>query len=120
MGLIVKIKRNMKMPDSLHPMTIAKCGMNCNLCDHYLSEKKSCAGCQSLCNKPKGCGNCEIVLCATSRGLAYCYGCDDFPCKSIKSLDSTYSEKYNISPIENSIQIRDFGMEYFLKTEKKR
>jgi RimJ/RimL family protein N-acetyltransferase len=52
---------------------LAMCGLACALCGH-----QACPGCLK-----DGCENrqnCAIYRCASAKGLAGCYACDQFPC----------------------------------------
>lgn len=106
---------------------IAYCGMDCALCRSYqvnihkLNEKgfhyKSCPGCN-----PRGlfcvhmADSCEII----GQGkVDYCFDCENFPCKRLKSLDKRYRDKYHMSMIDNLIMIRDNGMDAFIESQKR-
>jgi hypothetical protein len=105
---------------------IAPCGMNCSLCVSYLAmkndlkkkgfSKKYCPGCLP---RGKNCafmkGRCELL----GKGLVrFCYECNDFPCRRLKSLDKRYRTSYHMSMIENLESIRDNGMSYFLEKQR--
>ncbi len=104
---------------------IAPCGMNCGLCISYLAKKNElnkkglkrvyCDGCL-----PRG-KNClhmgdSCPLLANGQ-VRFCYECEDFPCKRLKSLDKRYSTKYHMSMIENLKAIKENGMESFLEEQ---
>ena len=107
---------------------IAPCGMNCRLCISYqfrekdLNKKgfhrKYCPGCI-----PRG-ENCKYMarICSlVGEGkVRFCYECEDYPCKRLKSLDKRYRTKYNMSMIENLDVIKDKGMKAFLEKEEKK
>ncbi len=107
---------------------IAPCGMNCALCIAYIGKKndinkhgfkrKYCEGCI-----PRGL-NCLHMgdSCALLRDgkVRFCYQCDDYPCKRLKSLNKRYSTKYNMSMIENLNAIKARGIENFLDREKEK
>lgn len=105
---------------------IAPCGMNCSLCISYQSmkndlkrqgfHKKYCPGCI-----PRG-ENCihmgdQCELLAKGK-IRFCYECEIFPCKRLKTLDKRYRTKYHMSMIENLEFIRDNSVELFLKEEE--
>lgn len=104
---------------------IAPCGMNCELCIAYQFEKKDlnrygfhrtyCSGCIPRGENCTHMGNkCELL----GKGIVrFCFDCDDYPCKMLKSLDKRYRTKYHMSMIENLEHIRTKGMEDFLKKE---
>jgi len=109
-------------------LMIAPYGMNCSLCLAYQFKekdlnkhgfhKKYCPGCI-----PRGdncthmADKCELL----GKGqIRFCFECQDFPCKRLKSLDKRYRTKYHMSMIENLIFIRDYGLDDFLKREEER
>jgi len=49
--------------------------------------------------------------------LPFCYTCHDFPCKRLKKLDARYRAKYGMSQIDNLENIRDNGLDEFLRRE---
>ena len=98
---------------------IAPCGMNCGVCFYHLRDKDACPGCLYSRVVNKRCLNCAIKLCKEKKG-EYCFHCDKFPCDRIKRMDKTYKEKYGMSIINNLEMIKNKGIEYFLKQEKKK
>ncbi len=104
---------------------IAPCGMDCRICVGYfgytMTGKKrhmQCIGCKP---KNKSCAHlkkyCKRLL---KNEVEYCYECPDFPCEHIQRLDSKYREKYQYSTIQNLEDIRDKGMDEFLRKEKEK
>ena len=104
----------MKMPPVIPGHLFAPCGMNCMVCYVHLKVKKPCNGClgDDL-HKPERCKTCQIKNCAHQKGHAYCFECADFPCKSIKNLEKSYNQRYNVSLVENSIQVKMKGVAVF-------
>jgi len=97
---------------------IAPCGMNCSICMAYLREKNKCSGCRSSNKgKPVSILECKIRKCDKSFSK-YCFNCEEFPCKRLKHLDKRYRTKYNMSMIENLININNYGIRKFLVSEK--
>lgn len=100
---------------------IAPCGMDCGICYAHLRENNSCPGCRYF-NKeePVSIARCKIRNCENIKGdkINFCFECDDFPCKQVKSLDKRYRTKYNMSEIENLKYIKEFGIEKFVEKEK--
>ncbi|MDW7669857.1 MAG: DUF3795 domain-containing protein [Bacillota bacterium] len=106
---------------------IAPCGMNCKLCVAYQFKEKDlnkkgfhrkyCPGCIPRGENCKHMANkCELI----GKGkLRFCYECEEFPCKRLKSLDKRYRTKYHMSMIKNLEFIREYGMDRFLKEEEK-
>ena len=107
---------------------IAPCGMNCAVCSAYLAMKHDlkkqgimrtyCAGC-----RPRG-KNCAFMKKRCGRlgeGLvAYCYECDDFPCRNLKHLDKRYRTLYRMSMIDNLGFIKINGIQRFLEKEEEK
>ena len=107
---------------------IAPCGMNCGLCIAYQFRekdlnkkgfhKKYCPGCI-----PRGenCKHMAHICSLVGEGkVRFCYECEEYPCKRLKSLDKRYRTKYNMSMIENLDVIKDKGMKAFLEKEEKK
>lgn len=105
---------------------IAPCGMNCSLCIAYQFKekdlnkkgfyKKYCPGCLP---RGKNCtymgGRCELL----GKGkVRFCFDCEAYPCKMLKSLDKRYRTKYHMSMLENLNYIKVNGVEGFLEQEE--
>lgn len=104
---------------------IAPCGMNCSLCIAFQFKEKDinklgfrktyCPGCIP---RGKNCTHmgdrCELL---GSGSVRFCYECDSFPCKRLKSLDKRYRTKYHMSMIANLEFIKNHGTEAFLEKE---
>jgi hypothetical protein len=113
---------------SFNKELIAPCGMNCSLCISYQFMKKDlnkqgfhrtyCPGCIP---RGKNClhmgDNCEILK---NGDVRYCFNCEKFPCKRLKTLDKRYSTKYHMSMIENLEFIKENGIESFLIMEEEK
>jgi len=100
---------------------IAPCGLNCALCRISFRENKICDGCNgSDLNKPQYCIVCQIRNCELREGTKpqFCYTCEKFPCARLKRLDKRYRTKYRVSIIENLVNIRDKGIQEFIREEK--
>ncbi|MBC5706417.1 DUF3795 domain-containing protein [Hungatella sp. L12] len=111
----------MKMPEAIGSQMFAPCGMNCMVCFTHCSTKKACGGCLGNDeSKPGHCRTCLRKNCAAERELSYCYECSDFPCRRIRDLDRSYRKRYGVSLIEQSLFVKENGMELFLRNERKR
>ncbi|PKM85083.1 MAG: hypothetical protein CVU86_04005 [Firmicutes bacterium HGW-Firmicutes-11] len=107
---------------------IAPCGMNCSLCIAYQCwekdlnrqglRRKYCPGCVPRGEHCTHMGDrCELL----GKGkVRFCFECESFPCKRLKSLDKRYRDKYHMSMIENLRSIQENGMEEFLKSEEEK
>lgn len=111
----------MKMPEAIGSQLFAPCGMNCMVCFTHCSTKKACGGCLGTEeSKPGHCRTCLRKNCADEKGVSYCYECDDFPCKRIRDLDKSYRKRYGTSLIEQSLFVKENGIEVFMEKEQKR
>jgi len=109
----------MKMPDKIENSMLAPCGINCKTCYKHCYSKKPCSGC--LVNdigKPEHCRKCKRKECAEANGYTYCYECEKFPCKLIKSLEKSYNDRYGISIVANSIKVKEQGLDAFMEKER--
>jgi hypothetical protein len=112
----------------MEEILIAPCGMNSALCASYLAMKNDlkttgimktyCAGC-----RPRG-KNCAFLkkkcdLLGNGR-VQYCYECSEFPCRSLKQLDTRYRTLYRMSMIENLEYIREHGIKNLLEREEEK
>ena len=104
---------------------VAPCGLDCSLCKLALSETNPCPGCLGPNeNKPAFCAEqCSIVLCRKRKDnrYRYCDECPDYPCKDVLEKENRYSSKYPLyeSPGKNLREIRELGMDKFLKNERR-
>ncbi len=107
---------------------IAPCGMNCRLCIAYQFKendlnkngfhKTYCPGCIP---RGKNCTHmgdkCELL----GKGeVRFCFDCEAYPCKMLKSLDKRYCTKYHMSMIDNLNYIKVNGVERFLEKEEEK
>ncbi|PKL91608.1 MAG: hypothetical protein CVV21_06170 [Candidatus Goldiibacteriota bacterium HGW-Goldbacteria-1] len=101
----------------------APCGMNCAVCMGYLREKNHCVGCRGIDDGKIGhCAKCLIYNCKKlkSKSTGFCYSCPDFPCARIKHLEKRYTTRYQISFIDNLMQIKEKGIAAFERAQKKK
>lgn len=107
---------------------IAPCGLNCGVCISNLAEKHKlnqrgfrrsyCSGCLP---RGKNCLHMGDQCQKLAEGhVRFCYECEDFPCKRLKTLDKRYQTKYHLSPIENLRDIEEQGIEKFLQKEEQK
>ena len=100
---------------------LAPCGMTCAVCYVHLKEKKPCLGCRGQdTSKPEHCRKCKIKDCASSQRIDFCFDCPSFPCVTIKRLDKSYRQRYQVSLIDNGIRIKTVGAEGHLLEEKEK
>jgi hypothetical protein len=109
------------------PELIAPCGMNCGVCKRYLAYSRHiskdkgkishCIGClprEKNCFIKRGCSK-------LSQGeYQFCYECADMPCENLDRLDRRYRKHYDMSMVENLLELKDKGMEQFLKSQEEK
>lgn len=112
----------MKMPpEGFAADLFAPCGMNCMVCYKHCDSKKPCAGClNSDQGKPEHCRKCAIKDCVNTRGLTYCFACEEYPCKRLKNLEKSYQTRYRASLLENSKSVKEKGLAAFMARQKER
>lgn len=110
----------MKMPiTNIDTIMFAPCGMNCKVCYKHCYHKKTCTGClNSDIGKPEHCRTCKIKNCIKDKELFYCYDCSDYPCQLIKNLEKSYNKKYQISLMENSAFVKEYGLNKFMEQQR--
>ena len=112
------------------------CGLNCGACpvgranemDDAEAIKKyaedwgttvealSCTGCKTDVTA-KYCTDCEMRLCARSRGLEFCVECDEYPCKDITDFRNDRAPHHS-AVFKNLKNIEEKGLEEWLKNQK--
>lgn len=111
----------MKRQHHIDSSMIAPCGINCETCEIHIQNKSSCHSCMKACgNKPAICEKCNLAICARSKGLTYCYECEDFPCNESKNMELSFQSKYKVSKITASKLLKKVGMEAYLELERKK
>jgi Protein of unknown function (DUF3795) len=112
----------------MEEVLVAPCGMNCSVCSAYLAlthdvkgrgiRMPYCAGCRP---RNKQCAflkkRCPSLL---SEKIKYCYECQEFPCRRLRSIDQRYKTRYRMSLIENLEFIRENGIAEFLSREQEK
>jgi hypothetical protein len=87
----------------------------------HLKKKKPCPGCRGQdASKPEHCRKCKLKDCATGQGLEFCFECSTFPCATIKRLDKSYRQRYQVSLIENAMRLKMVGIKQHLHEEKEK
>ena len=87
----------MTEPELNDNILISYCGICCSLCPLFRSEK--CHGCPELLD-------CNILQCAKSKDIRYCFLCEEFPCKMFQNgfewnLDTFPDfKKYNLGTVK--------------------
>jgi hypothetical protein len=110
---------------------IAPCGMNCAICSAYLAYKNNlpkargkilhCKGCRP---RNKQCAflkkRCKDDLKLLKGEIDFCFECNSFPCDGLERLDNRYKREYGMSMIENLIEIKNKGIQQFIKNQYKK
>jgi hypothetical protein len=106
----------------MNTLSIAPCGVICDICLGFQREINKCVGCLSSGNKPYHCTVCSIKSCPEKDGdeNLLCNTCEKFPCRRIKDLDMRYITKYGESPIQNLKLINEIGLNDFILQEKEK
>ena len=100
---------------------LAPCGMTCMVCYVHLKDKRPCEGCNSQDkSKPDHCRKCKIKDCAASRKVDFCFECSSFPCVTIKRLDKSYRQRYQVSLIDNALRLQTIGAAQYSLEERKK
>ncbi|MBI4733317.1 MAG: hypothetical protein HY779_00575 [Rubrobacteridae bacterium] len=50
--------------------------------------------------------------------IVFCFECKDFPCANLKKLDQRHVQDYNVSLIDNLLQMKKMGAELWLKEQE--
>jgi hypothetical protein len=113
----------MKKSNPISAELIAPCGMNCAICSRHLSyinnqKRSQCVGCRP---RNKACsylfGKCSGINHTAKGNAAFCFECDDYPCKQIDRLDDRYKKNYQMSMKDNLEYIKKKGIDKFLEEQ---
>ena len=109
------------------PELVAPCGINCGVCKWYLAYSRGvpkekgkvshCAGCRP---REKNCfikRGCKKLL---ANQVQFCHECTEMPCKNLARLENRYRERYATSLVGNLNELKENGMEQFLKNQETR
>ena len=111
----------------LNKELIAPCGMNCGICSNYLAYKNNikgrgfpnCIGCRP---RNKQCAflkkRCKDDLKLLKGEIEFCFECCYYPCEYLTRLDKRYREKYGMSMIDNLNEIKNRGINFFIKNQE--
>jgi len=109
------------------------CGLYCGACEvlhanmeNRLDEKSSewgvdpaqmrCHGCKSDVLSIY-CRDCELRTCAESKGLDYCYECEEFPCQRLENFNHD-KVPHHVMVIINQKVLAERGPEQWLEDQK--
>lgn len=124
------------MSDKSKIQLLGICGVYCGACTTYRAYNDNdqelfklevkmgmpldqifCKGCLSdLVNE--WCANCDFRKCVEERGIAYCFECEDFPCK--KLIDFSKTRPHRTLGLNNLWELREKSIKDWLKQQEKR
>jgi hypothetical protein len=117
---------------------VALCGIDCGICElnmckdnpelfAYLvskgipKEKLPCTGCRNIKGYCPAIGavQCATYVCATEKGVDFCYDCGDFPCTKLQpSADRADVLPHN-TKVFNLCTVKRIGVENFVEISSK-
>ncbi len=109
------------------PQLIAPGCMNCAICICYLayqnhprfkgmvSYSRGCRPRNKQCAflKKRCADNLKLLL----GEVSFCFECNCFPCEGLKRLDARYRREFNMSMVENLVEIKENGLDRFLERQ---
>jgi len=103
-------------------LSIAPCGVICDICLGFLRIKDKCVGCNHDGNKPKHCYVCSIKSCTEKKGSdqLLCIDCIKYPCKRIKELNKRYLLKYGEDLRKNMEECNEKGIDEFIRNQNEK
>ena len=131
-----KSQKLKSMPNKRKEPLLGICGVYCGACTTYRAyndndqalfdwevkmgmprEEIYCKGCDSnLVNE--WCANCDFRKCVNARKIAYCFECEDFPCK--KLVDFSKTRPHRALGLRNLRQLKEMSIKEWLKKQEKR
>ena len=137
---MVKEPRNMRAENS-ERWNISVCGLNCAQCDIYQAghgneklrdeivewfkrernetikpEQVRCEGCRGSLDAHWS-SDCRMIMCATKKGLRYCFQCVDFPCANVNEFSSD-GVSHHKRTIENSKRMKEIGINAWIAEQE--
>ena len=116
----------MKKTNPIAGELIAPCGMNCAICSRYLAyvnglKRSQCIGCRP---RNRGCAHlfkkCNGINHASKGDAAFCFECNQYPCKQIDRIDDRYRNNYGMSMKDNLECIKKMGIGNFITEQYKK
>ena len=52
--------------------------------------------------------------------VKFCFECDDMPCENLDRIDRRYRKRYDMSMVENLVELKEKGMKKFLDIQEDR
>ncbi len=101
---------------TLDTLTLAPCGVVCELCIGFQRSRNRCVGCNSDGNKMKHCIKCSIRLCPEKQNReSLCLECVKYPCRRLRDFGKRYLTKYGEDVTGNMQMLLDGGYSEFEK-----
>jgi hypothetical protein len=91
----------------------APCGIYCKRCPGI--KFYNCQGCRDQKGKIKDFPVCKTYECVISKGLEFCYECNDFPCEMLQPIVNFEIFAPHNSKVYNSIMIKKLGLKEWEK-----
>ena len=124
------------MPREKKTPLLGICGVYCGACSIYRAyndndealyqrnidkgiprDQVFCKGCGSnVVNE--WCANCDFRKCVNEKEIAYCFECEDFPCK--KLVDFSKTRPHRTLGLRNFKQLKEMDIEGWLIQQEKR
>jgi len=103
-------------------LSIAPCGVICDICLGVLRSKDKCVGCNHEGSKLHHCSVCSIKLCNSKKGNSQllCSECIKYPCKRLRDLNKRYLIKYGEDLRKNLEDCKEKGIDEFIKEQEKK
>ena len=116
----------MKRSNPISVELIAPCGMNCAICSRHLSyvnnlKRSQCVGCRRRNERCTYLFEKCMGINHTARGnAAFCFECNQYPCKQIDRIDDRYRNNYGMSMKDNLEYIKKMGIGNFITEQYKK
>ena len=89
------------------------CGLNCGLCPRYHTDGSSrCPGCAGE-GFSKVHPSCGMLSCCQRKGLAYCFLCEEYPCRKYDGVDLSDSFISHKNQFSDSERAKQIGLEAY-------
>lgn len=113
----------------------APCGLYCGACGTVLADKNGsvealaeewgmqpdqlvCHGCKTV-TTAVFCRDCRFRDCVSSKGIDYCFQCDEFPCGDLLSFRNDQASHHSVV-LQNSKRMLDIGVDRWLEEQRVR
>ena len=119
---------------------IAPCGLYCGVCALFkaridkefrvkLAQERGipveelflCAGCRPMRGRVKAAGGqpiCDTYACVQSKGVEFCYQCNEFPCLKLAPCADKADKPHN-SKVYNLVLLQKLGIDEWLKLKER-